>query len=126
MSLHATGTVTGPDGTALAIISRHTEPLGPAAHDGTELVVITVAGDIDIDTTALLYAALTHAIRRHRHVCCDLSRVAFLGAAGINTLFAVLGDAGDAGCTFTVRGANVMIARVFRITGLNTVLRSRA
>jgi anti-anti-sigma factor len=59
-------------------------------------------------------------------VCCDLSRVAFLGAAGVNTIVAVLHTADDSGCVLTVRGVHGISARVFQITGLDAVLAARA
>jgi anti-anti-sigma factor len=74
----------------------------------------------------VLHTALIHAIERNRHVCCDLSRVAFLAAAGVNTLLAALRDADCAGCAFTVRGTHGISARVFQITGLGTLFATRA
>lgn len=127
-TLQASSTVTGFDGTVLVAISLHTEhPATGHADDPMEapLVVVDVDGDIDADTTPLLHTTLTHTIRRHRQVCCDLSRVTFFGAAGVDTLFAVLPDADQAGCAFTVRGVRGISARVFQITALDTVLASR-
>jgi anti-anti-sigma factor len=112
--------MTGADGTVLATVARHRE------HSRPEQIVIDVVGDIDADTAPLLHTALTHAVRRHGHVCCDLSRVAFLGAAGVNTILAVLHDAEDTGCVFTVRGVHGISARVFQITELDAVLAARA
>jgi anti-anti-sigma factor len=127
--LQVSGTVTGDDGTILATISRHTEQ-APADLTGSlsqpSLVVVDVAGDIDADTAPLLQAALTHAVRRNRRVCCDLNRVAFLGAAGVNTILDALRHADDAGCVFTVRGVHGISARVFEITGLDALLAARA
>jgi anti-anti-sigma factor len=122
-SLRATATVTGADGTVLATISRHTEPAGSPVD--APLVVVDVAGDIDADTAPLLQLALTDAISRNCHVCCDLRRVEFLSAAGINTILAALHTADDTDCTLTVRGVHGISARVFRITGLDSVLASR-
>jgi anti-anti-sigma factor len=122
-------TVTEADGTVLIEISRHTEN-SAAEHPGSAtpspLVVVEVVGDVDVDTASVLYAALTHAIERNRHVCCDLSRVAFLGAAGVNTILAALRDADSAGCAFTVRGMHGLSARVFQVTGLDALLATRA
>lgn len=127
-SLRASGTVTGVDGTVLATISRHTEPPlsgHPGSPAGVALVVVDVVGDLDADTTPLLHAALTHAISHNAQVCCDLSQTGFVGAAAVNTLYAALRDANDAGCDFHVRGVHGFQSRVFEITGLDTVLASR-
>ena len=122
-------TVTGADGTVLVEIARHTEdPAGE--HSGSSAaspqVVVDVVGDIDADTAPLLLSALTHAVQRNRRVCCDLSRVAFLGAAAVNTILAALRHADITGCAFTVRGLHGIGARVFQITGLDAVLAARA
>ena len=127
-SPRASGAVTGFDGAVLATISRRTE-LHPGGHPDTSadvpLVVIDVVGDLDADTAPLLRAALTHAIGRNPRVCCDLSRAGFIGAAAINTFFAALRDADDAGCAFHVRGIHGFYACVFALTGLDAVLASR-
>jgi len=123
-SLQPTGTVTGVDGTVLVTISRHTEGrgnLGDAA-----LVVVDVVGDIDLSTAPLLQISLARAIERDRQVCCDLSRVQFLGADAVNTILTAVRIADETGCTFTVRGVHGIGARVFQITGLDSVLASRA
>jgi anti-anti-sigma factor len=121
-------TVTAADGTVLIEISRHTE--NSAEHPGSAtpspVVVVDVVGDVDVDTTAVLHTALRHAIERNRHVCCDLSRVAFLSAAGVNTILAALRHADSAGCAFTVRGAHGVSAHVFKITGLDALFATRA
>jgi anti-anti-sigma factor len=121
--------MTSADGTVLATISRHHEHSLPEQAGGskrTPRVVIDVAGEIDGDTAPLLHTALTHAVQRNGRVDCDLSRVAFLGAAGVNTILAVLHDADNTGCVFTVRGVHGIVARVFQITGLDAVLAARA
>ena len=128
-SLRTSGRVTGPDGTVLVEVSRHTEhPAGevPGGTGESPLVVIDVVGDIDGDTAPLLHTALTRAVRRNRRVCCDLSRVDFLGAAGVNTIVAAVHDADEAGCAFSVRGVHGISAGVFRLTGLDGFLAGRA
>ena len=125
----ASATITGADGTVLVTISRHSEQLVPdqtGSSRQTSLIVVDVVGDVDADTAPLLHTALTHAVRRNRQVCCDLSRTAFLGAAGVNTILAALHAADDTGCVLTVRGVQEISARVFRITGLDAVLAARA
>jgi anti-anti-sigma factor len=121
--------VTGFDGTVLVTISRHTEfpnaRGGPEGSGDAPLVVVDVVGDIDTDTSPMLQTALSHAIRRNPQVCCDLSQVAFLGAAAVNTIFAALADADQNGCVFTVRGVHGFGARVFQVTGLTEFLAAR-
>jgi anti-anti-sigma factor len=111
--------VAGPDGTELIKVGRHTE-----AGDDHARLVLDVSGDIDADTAPVLHAALSAAIDRHRHVCCDLTGVDFLGAAGANTIIAALRHADETDCAFTVRGVHGLAARVFRITGLDALIPS--
>ena len=84
--------------------------------------VVSVHGDIDADTAPLLDASLTSAIGQHRQVCCDLSGVGFLGAAGVHSLLTAQEYADETGGTLQVRGVHGIAARVLRITGLDTVL----
>ncbi|WP_250001944.1 STAS domain-containing protein [Actinoplanes sp. M2I2] len=116
--------MTGPDGRVLIEISRHTEHPDGVQH--LPVAVIDVAGEIDAETAPVLRTALTQAIRHNRRVCCDLSRVAFLGADGANTIFGAVRSADDTGCAFSVRGVHGISALVFQITGLAAVLAGRA
>jgi anti-anti-sigma factor len=118
----AFGVVTGADGTELIRICRYREP---ASAGDRALLVVDVSGDVDLDTAPLLDAALTGAITENRHVCCDLTRVTFLSAAGARTIMAAMRSADEAGCVFTVRGVHGIATRVFRITGLDTALAAR-
>ena len=118
--LRPSGTVTGYDGSELVTIRLHDEPVRTRAGDQAQLVV-DVSGEIDADTAPLLHAALADAIGRRRHVCCDLTGVDFLAAAGANTIMAARRYADETGCAFTVRGVHGIAARVFHITGLDTV-----
>ncbi len=115
-------TLAGADGTIVATVTRHTEPADSAAGDGDALMVVAVAGDVDLDTASLLRIALTQAIDRHPRVCCDLSEVQFFGAAGANILVEAHRHAVSAGRNFGVRGAHGFINRVLHIVGLDEVL----
>lgn len=85
--------------------------------------MITVTGDIDIDTAPLLHQVLIDALRAHPRVCCDLGGVSFFGAAGANALLAGNAYAVGRGADLTVRGVRGMARRVFEITGLSDLLR---
>ena len=114
-------TLAGPDGTIVVTVTRHTEPADSAAGDDA-LMVVAVAGDVDLDTASLLRTALTQAIDRHPRVCCDLSEVGFFGAAGANTLVEARRHAVSVGHDFGVRGAHGIICRVLHIVGLDEVI----
>jgi anti-anti-sigma factor len=119
-SLGVAGTVTGPSGTALLTVTLRTEPPeNPAAQ---ALLVVAAAGEVDVDTAPLLHAALADAVDRHAMVCCDLSEVSFLSAAGITALISAHQRAAETGARLTVRGAHGVTRRVLRISGLEQLL----
>ena len=115
-------TLAAADGTIVATVTRHTEPADSAAGHDDPLLVVTVAGDVDLDTASLLRTTLTQAIDRHPRVCCDLSQVEFFGAVGAHLLLEARRHALDAGHDFGVRGVHGMTDRVLRIVGLDEVL----
>jgi anti-sigma B factor antagonist len=108
-------TVTSRSATPLRIALR-AEPPDRTGEPGT--LVAAVAGEIDLTTAPLLQAALMDAVDRHCTVCCDLSDVTFLGAAGINALVIVHERAAQAGSRLRIRGAHGITRRVLQITGL--------
>ena len=55
-------------------------------------------------------------------MCCDLSRVAFCGAAGANIVLAAHLHAAATGRHFTVRGVHRITRLVLAITRLNQML----
>jgi anti-anti-sigma factor len=120
-SLGVAGTVTGPSGTALLTVTLQAEP--PAEDGATEAVlVVAAAGEIDLDTAPLLQAALIDAVDRRSAVCCDLSDVAFLSAAGIAALMSAHQRAAETGSRLTVRGAQGITRRVLQLTGVEHLL----
>ena len=74
-------------------------------------------------TTARCCAfALTEALDANPRVCCDLSRVAFFGAAGANVVLAAHLRAPATGRHFTVRGVHGITELVLAITRLDEML----
>jgi anti-anti-sigma factor len=114
-------TVAGFDGVVIGRVSRHREagPSGPAASE--DLIVVSVDGDLDADTGPLLRIALTEALQAGPRVCCDLSGVAFFGAAGANALLAAHLHATATGRQLTVRGAHGIAQLVLAITRLDGI-----
>jgi anti-anti-sigma factor len=115
-------TLAGADGTIVGTVTRHTEPAGSKSGHGDALVVVAVAGDVELDTASLLRTALTQAIDQHPRVCCDLSNAGYFGAAGANLLVRAHQHAVRIGHDFGVRGAHGFIDRVLRIVGLDEVV----
>lgn len=86
----------------------------PAGH-GDWLTVVAVEGEIDQDTAPLVRLALSQALDGRAAVCCDLSRVTFLGAAGAGMLLSAHARAVASGRVFFLRGAWGITARVLDV-----------
>jgi anti-anti-sigma factor len=117
-----TATVAGHDGTVLCRLTRHREPATTGRAHPHKIIVVSVDGDLDADTSPLLHLTLTQALDAAPGVCCDLSRVAFFGAAGANTLLAAHLRATETGRHFTVRGVRGITRLVLGLTGLEETL----
>jgi anti-anti-sigma factor len=115
-------TVAGFDGVVIGRVARHREAGLTGTARWQELTVISVTGDLDADTGPLLHIALTEALDANPNVCCDLSRVAFFGAAGANTVLAAHVRAAAAARRFTMRGVHGLTRLVLDITGLDEIL----
>jgi anti-sigma B factor antagonist len=81
--------------------------------------VVLVAGEIDLATRDQLRECLAPL---HGDVVVDLSRVTFLDSSGIATIVAQAARLADDGATLKLRRANVIVARVLHITGLDDLL----
>jgi anti-anti-sigma factor len=121
--LGVAGTVSGPSGTPLLTVAVRTEPT--ADQGGPDLLVVAAAGEVDLDTAALLEAALVDAVVRRSRVCCDLTDVTFLSASGVSALLVAHVRAIGTGCQLTLRGAHGSVRRVLSITGLESLLGGR-
>jgi anti-anti-sigma factor len=121
-SIGVSATVAGFDGVVIGSVARHREGglAGPSLWQ--ELTVISVTGDLDADTGPLLHIALIEALDANTNVCCDLSRVAFFGAAGANTVLAAHRRAAATARQFTVRGVHGLTRLVLAITHLDEIL----
>lgn len=115
-------TVAAPDGTIIATITRHRDATTDDHSPAHDVIVVGIDGDVDLDSSPLLQIALTEALDAHPRVSCDLSRAAFFGATGANTLVAAHLHAKAAGRQFTVRGARSTTRWVLGITGLDQML----
>jgi anti-anti-sigma factor len=115
-------TVTGFDGAVIGRVTRHREPAPGDPALGHDLIVVSVAGDLDADTGPLLHITLTQALQPRARVCCDLSRVTFFGADGANVIVAAHVYATATGSRFCLRGLHGMTRRVLAITRLDETL----
>jgi anti-anti-sigma factor len=117
--LEVAARVTGPSGTVpLSVSVRAALP----DEAGVITLLVVAAGEVDLDTAPLLRAALVDAVDRRSTVCCDLTDVTFLSAAGVAALVAAHNRASTAGSQLVVRGARGTTRRVLQITGLEGLL----
>jgi anti-sigma B factor antagonist len=119
-SLGVAGTVTAPSGTPLLRVTLRAEP--PEDGAVAAVLVAAAAGEVDLDTAPLLQAALLDAVDRHAVVCCDLSEVGFLSAAGLTALLTAYQRAEETGSRLTIRGARGITRRVLQISGIEQLL----
>lgn len=107
--------VAGFDGTVIATICRRLEP----ANGETQMSVVSVDGDIDLDSAPLLRQALMVAIDARPRTCLDVRRVEFFSAAGVQVLLAAQQHATHLGHSFAVHGVHGITERVLTIVGLD-------
>jgi anti-anti-sigma factor len=88
-------------------------------------LLVTVFGEIDMDTAPELANALLQAevhLSGLTSLVLDIGGVTFLGSAGINVMVACHQRCRAARVSFMVAGAQPTVARVLRITAVDTVL----
>jgi stage II sporulation protein AA (anti-sigma F factor antagonist) len=85
--------------------------------------VITLTGEIDTDTAAVLTQAL--AATSEDCVVLDLSHVTFMDSAGINTLLRAHRTLTAAGRHLRLAAPAPLVLRVLRLTGLDVFLDCR-
>ncbi|WP_406195195.1 STAS domain-containing protein [Kitasatospora sp. NBC_01560] len=85
--------------------------------------VVTVSGDLDLDTAPALCGALTTALNSHREVVLDLSGVEFMDCAGLGALVQAHNQADRVGARLVLRGADRSVVRLLGLTGLDRRLR---
>lgn len=118
--MSVTATVTDVSGDPILTVTLIVEPVG-----SDEPPTVVAEGDVDLDTAPLLGAALITAVDGNPHVRCDLRRVTFFSAAGINALVAGHRRAVENGSRLEVRGAQGITRRLLRLTGLESLLSER-
>jgi anti-sigma B factor antagonist len=88
-------------------------------------VLVTVTGEVDMDTAPAMENSLMQAADRASRtvpVVVDLSGVGFLGSAGINAMINCHHRCTADGSMFIVAAPRRSVARVLRITAVDTVL----
>ncbi|SRX95918.1 Anti-anti-sigma regulatory factor [Gordonia sp. KTR9] [Mycobacterium shimoidei] len=87
-----------------------------------ELVVLSVSGNVDMLSAPWLTEAIDAALaKRPAGLVVDLSRVDFLGSAGISVLMTTHGNMGDSG-RFAVVADGPATHRPLTLLGLNEIM----
>jgi anti-anti-sigma regulatory factor len=107
-----TASVTDDDGIVVITVSRRVERESSDAGPDDSLTVIDIDGEIDVDTVPLVELALAQGLAGRMAVCCDLTRVTFLGAAGAHALLTAHVRAVAARRVFYLRGVQGIAAHV--------------
>jgi stage II sporulation protein AA (anti-sigma F factor antagonist) len=107
------------------MISRFTVRAGPTIGG---VIEVTVGGEIDPETSDMLFGALIAALSVDdvRHVAVDLAHVTFLDASGIGVLLAAQNRALAAGKMLRVCAVAALPLRVLEITGVLDRLYAKA
>jgi len=86
-------------------------------------VILTLAGELDLASAEEAFAYVRDAIDRHDGpVVLDLSWLSFCDARGLGTLVRMSRYAEQAGRTLRLISPRPQLAKIIRITGLNTRL----
>jgi anti-anti-sigma factor len=85
-------------------------------------VIVTVTGEIDLDTTDILADALARAADTAPVVVADLTAVTFLDSTGISTLLRAHHALTARGGRLALAGAHHTAFRVLDLTGVDTVI----
>jgi anti-sigma B factor antagonist len=112
----ASARVTDQDGSVIAAVSRRLRPAEPG-EPGPE-VIVSIQGDLDLDTAPLAQATVIQALDGAQRVCLDLSEVRFFGAAGVRVVIAARVHAASLGRELRLAGVQGITERVLALTGV--------
>ncbi|MET9000234.1 STAS domain-containing protein [Amycolatopsis sp. Hca4] len=89
-------------------------------------MLLALSGELDAGTVLVVVGAVAAALAgspEPKAIVLDLSRVNFLGAAGVRVLSAVTDNAADRNVRLRiVTGGNPLVSRALRLTGADRVL----
>ena len=85
-----------------------------------DLAVVTVSGEVDLDTASQLGDHALEAVRDVApHVVLDLTGVSFMDSTGLKVLLSIQRRAELAGGSFTVVGPSRSVRKILALTGLD-------
>lgn len=92
---------------------------------GKGIALVTVAGELDVETAPELRNRLADQIRGgRRHLLLDLSAVPFMDSSGINALLKAHDETGRAGGSVCLVSPAPVVRRVLDLTGVSLTIAS--
>ncbi len=88
--------------------------------DPRGLVVVTVGGDLDVDTATALRQQLADQLREgRRHIVLDLTGVPFMDSSGLNIILRTLQEARRLGGSLRLAAPVPAVRRLLDLTGVS-------
>jgi anti-sigma B factor antagonist len=92
------------------------------SHERGEFRVITLTGDLDIETCTAVRTALIDAIDERGNVVVDLTALDFMDSTGLGLLVSAHRRAAEHGGELRFVQPSTSVQRLFHVTGLDDVL----
>lgn len=95
-----------------------------AAFDGTDILVVSVEGELDLGTAKQLAAPTEVAVNADCALLLDLSACSFIDSTGLRTVlhaYRALGESGDA--MVVVTGRDSPVKKLLSLSGIELVVR---
>jgi anti-anti-sigma factor len=80
--------------------------------------VVRASGEVDLDSSSALRAALARLLVAGRHIVLDLSGVTFIDASGIGVLVGARRSAVRSGLTLALRRPSPVVKKVLEVTSV--------
>ncbi|WLQ68580.1 MULTISPECIES: STAS domain-containing protein [Streptomyces] len=92
-------------------------------HPADSIAVLTVAGEIDVDSVPALRTRALELIRQGRpHLVLDLAPVEFCDSSGLNTMIGILRYAKDRHGSLSLVGPPPHLTRLLDVTGVGELM----
>lgn len=102
----------------------HSQPLVlTVGHPADSIAVLTVAGEIDVDSAPALRTQALELIRQGRpHLVLDMAPLEFCDSSGLNAMIAILRYAKDRHGSLSLAAAPPHLARLLDVTGVGDLI----
>ncbi|MEU1125411.1 STAS domain-containing protein [Streptomyces sp. NPDC005899] len=102
----------------------HSQPLVlSVSYPAESIAILTVAGEIDVDSAPALRTKALELIRQGRaHLVLDLAAVGFCDSSGLNAMIAILRYAKDRHGSLSLAGSPPHVTRLLDVTGVGELI----